>query len=223
MPRTAKPEEKRERMALIVRAAARVFRSDGFHKASLADIAASLNMTKGGLYYYVNAKEDLLFACHRLAMELVLPGLERIAHDIDLAPDEKVRQAVANHVAVLSDEFNLVTVLLQQEYALPDQSRARIARLRNRYDALMTSILNEGKRRGMFRRDLDVKIATYALLGSLNWIPHWYHKGGRLDISEIGKEFSSYFLAGIMSAAPEASARRVPRIKKRVKRPSGSR
>ena len=44
----------------ILDAAAQVFRKKGFHGASMADIADSVNLQKASLYHHVSSKQDIL-------------------------------------------------------------------------------------------------------------------------------------------------------------------
>ena len=49
----------------ILQSAATAFRKFGYHGATVEQIAASLRMKKGNLYYYFRNKEEILFACHQ--------------------------------------------------------------------------------------------------------------------------------------------------------------
>ncbi len=51
-----------EKFNNIKNAAAKVFREKGYKEATLEDIAKEINMLKGSLYYYIEKKEDLLYA-----------------------------------------------------------------------------------------------------------------------------------------------------------------
>ena len=51
-----------ERWSEIVDAAGEVFDKKGYAAARIEDIAARVGLLKGSLYYYIDTKEDLLFA-----------------------------------------------------------------------------------------------------------------------------------------------------------------
>src|SRR6202008_2224110 len=56
----------------IIREAGRIFSRDGFHNASLDEVARVLNVSKGTLYNYVRDKQEILFECHKLEKDLLL-------------------------------------------------------------------------------------------------------------------------------------------------------
>jgi iron-sulfur cluster repair protein YtfE (RIC family) len=63
----------------IIAAAAKVFRTKGYHAATVQDIADEVGILKGSLYHHVKSKEDLLYL-----MPLPRPkqsGLARAAAD----------------------------------------------------------------------------------------------------------------------------------------------
>ena len=45
----------------IIAAAAKVFRTKGYHAATVQDIADEVGILKGSLYHHVKSKEDLLY------------------------------------------------------------------------------------------------------------------------------------------------------------------
>jgi hypothetical protein len=80
------------------------------------------------------------------------------------------------------------------------------------YERCWQQILREGIESGEFRADLDIQVASYGLLGMLNWAYKWYDPKGRLSIQEVAAQFTSLALAGL--AANES--RGVQAIPKRL-------
>ena len=58
-----------DRTVDIYTKAAEIFHEQGFDATSMSIIAAAVDLTKAGLYYYIESKEDLLFAIMNYAME----------------------------------------------------------------------------------------------------------------------------------------------------------
>jgi AcrR family transcriptional regulator len=56
----------------ILKSAAAAFRRRGYHGASVEEIARTLRMTKGSLYYYFKDKEEILFFCHDYSLDILL-------------------------------------------------------------------------------------------------------------------------------------------------------
>src|SRR5579859_3879239 len=55
----------------VLRTAARLFNEQGFHATSLDDVARGLNVTKPTIYHYFRSKDDVLFECCRLGLEMI--------------------------------------------------------------------------------------------------------------------------------------------------------
>src|SRR3712207_3406901 len=120
------------RRAAIIKSAAHVFGRKGFHATTLDEIAAELQVTKASLYYYFSTKGELLYEVHLLSMQDVLSRAERIRAAYD-SPIAQLEAAITEHLRVLAGDYE-GAFLLQQEYDLPEEYRAEIIRLRDRYE-----------------------------------------------------------------------------------------
>lgn len=84
MPRNA-AAKKFDRAQEIYLASAQLIAAKGFDSTSLADVAQALNITKAGLYYYFENKQDLLY-------QIVLLGLDMVQEEV-LDPARKIANA----------------------------------------------------------------------------------------------------------------------------------
>lgn len=190
-------ERVKARREEIVRKAAQAFRERGYHSTSIEDIAHQLNLTKASLYYYVHGKQALLFEAHRFAMQVLLSGLKEI-HATDLLPRQKLERAIHHHIHAVVDELSLATMVLQQDYALSPSQRRKIIGMRDEYDALFRSIVRAGVAAGAFKA-IDPKVIGFAIIGALNWMPHWFSQSGHLSKDEIGAMFADYLIGGLLA------------------------
>ena len=67
------------------------------------------------------------------------------------------------------------------------------------YVQAVIGVIEDGQKRGEFSRLLDPRTTTLALIGSLNWLTHWYHPDGELKGAEIADSFCDIFLVGLLS------------------------
>ncbi|GEM32922.1 hypothetical protein NN3_39290 [Nocardia neocaledoniensis NBRC 108232] len=81
------------RRATILRAATDAFAEHGYHRTSMADIAAVLDITSGALYRHFRTKQELLGCCLREGLDLVLDRVDS-ACDGDAASDAALRALV---------------------------------------------------------------------------------------------------------------------------------
>jgi hypothetical protein len=68
------------------------------------------------------------------------------------------------------------------------------------YERCWQQILREGVESREFRADLDIQVASYGLLGMLNWLYKWYDPKGRLNVQQVAEQFTSLALAGLAAA-----------------------
>lgn len=187
----------------IVEAAAEAFRTKGFAATSLEDIASAVGIWKGSLYHYIDTKEDLLFAVVREPAEEILVGLRDLSQ-MDLPPTEKIRRATRSHLKVLETNFVYASVYLQE---IAGRRRLKEWSAMDReYLELLESIIRDGIAEGEFAPLTNPRIATLGIIGSLNWLTHWYRPEGPLRADAIADQFCDMFLAGLINRSSSAAA-----------------
>ena len=71
--------EREERRCQIIEAAAKVFKSKGFVSATMDDIAAEAELSKGTLYLHYKSKDDLFIALSSVKLGQIIERFEQIA------------------------------------------------------------------------------------------------------------------------------------------------
>jgi len=199
---TRKENRNGEMRLEILKSAAAAFRRRGYYGASVDEIASALHMTKGNLYYYFKDKEDILFACHEFSLDLLLKMLKK-AEDSPHPPQEKLRRIIVSFVHTMIDELRGTTLTMDVQ-ALSASRRKRVIAKRDRFDRGIRRIITDGIKEGVFR-PADPKLATFAILGSVNWIPYWFDPYGEANSVEIGEEFAEHLVSGLMNQRIESN------------------
>ena len=182
----------------ILAAASRLFRERGFAATGMRDIAAALEMTAGSLYYYFENKEALLAYCQETTLsELATP--EASAAGSGGGAAEELRRAIVAHVVALNESHPGSLAHLEVE-ALGAERRAPLLRKRREYERRLEGLIREGLEDGSFA-PCDPRLATLALLGSLNWTVKWFREGGGRSAAEVGEAFADLFLRGLEARA----------------------
>lgn len=191
-----------ERRREILAAASRVFRRKGFAATGMRDVAAELGMTAGNLYYYFAGKEEILAFCQEATLDALLARAGEIVA-LDLPAGERLARLMTAHVACLNETYPGSLAHLEIE-ALAPERRAPLAVKRRRYEQTIARLIAQGTGAGELRT-VDPRLATLALLGSLNWTVKWFSPAGALDATQVGEAFARIFLDGLrLDAAPEA-------------------
>jgi AcrR family transcriptional regulator len=179
----------------ILEAAAQIFRQKGYHAASMQEIADAVKLQKASLYHHVNSKQDILLALLDRALDLLIEGMEKVLA-MDLAPEEKLRQAMLVYLQIMLEERDLSSVLLLEYRSLEPEYRQRHIRRRNQYESLWRNLLVEGAEQGVFVVS-DVALVSRFLLGVMNWTITWYREDGPLTPAQLAQECANLFVLGL--------------------------
>ena len=201
----------------IVSAAAKVFRTKGYHAATVRDIADEVGLLKGSLYHHFDSKEELLY----LVVKEPIAQMYRTMADIAAADgraSDKLRRAICAHLEAFDRHYPHLFVYLREREAVKRRFREMIGFSPKDYERCWQQILREGIENGEFRPDLDIQVASYGLLGMLNWLYKWYDHQGRLSVREVAEQFITLALAGlavdgrgaVLSTKPKRSRAKPP-------------
>jgi AcrR family transcriptional regulator len=181
----------------ILLTAARLFRLYGYHGTSMQDLAEALGLQRGSLYHYIESKEEILYTLMKEAIETFIRQVEPIVLSSQPAA-QRLRNAVAAHLRVLVSLTDAVAVFLHELKALGSSNQQHIVALRDHYEGLYRKLLAEGIADGSFR-PIEPKVATFAILGILNWPYHWYKPEGPLTVEQLAESFSDLILRGLQA------------------------
>ena len=183
----------------ILRTAARLFQQRGYDATSMNDVAASLKLSKGGLYHHFQSKDEILFEIMNHAMDIteerVLGPVRGIAN-----PEERLRALIRLHIeVVLSPRDREITVMLHENHPLPPALRRRINGRKKDYIHFLENLIAEiqGSRRSAPR--VSPRAAAFALLGMINWIYQWYKPEGELQVQNLVPQFTDLLFGGLLA------------------------
>ncbi len=168
----------------VLNLAAKLFYEQGYDATSVQDIADALGIQKGSLYYYIDTKEDLLFAIVNEAHDASEENVRKArALETDLMT--RIRRFLSDHVDILIGQQIKFGVYLRDFRSLNTKRRAQVARRRHEYSSYLQELIAEGQDTGLFAADLMPHLAAFGILGMLNWIYEWYRPDGYLTGQEI--------------------------------------
>jgi len=187
-------EKRRRRRRQILHAALRAFRDKGFHGTTLGDIAAHVGVRKTALYHYFPDKQAILLECHQES----IGELERIVREARALGTavEKLTHVIREHVRVMTETLQGSPLAFEVRAFSPARQRAMILH-RDRYEREVRRIIEQGIESGELR-PIDSKIATFVILGAINWIARWYRPDGELHAPELGAAFVDHLLGGLL-------------------------
>ena len=184
----------------ILKVAARFFAEVGYERTTLEMIASELGLSQPALYYYVANKEDVLAQLFEDIIQRIIRRTEETISSVELA-DRQLQLLIKAHVASLCQYPEGKAFILYESHLLSLRT-PEILEMRDRYQQIVESILNAGIEQGVFPIT-NVKLATFALLGALNWIPRWYSLDGNLSEEVIGDFYAQFLTNALMKPSTD--------------------
>ncbi|MBK5098234.1 MAG: hypothetical protein JJE01_10660, partial [Gemmatimonadetes bacterium] len=168
------------------------------------------------LYHYFPDKEAILYACHRESLS-ELGRLLREARRFESGREQLV-YAIREHVRVMTDTLE-GSPLAFEVTALSPERQKEIIGARDRYERALRRMIDRGIEQGEFR-SVDSKLATFAILGAINWIARWYRPEGSVHADELGEQFAEHLVGGLAVPLENRKRRVVATPRKPARRTS---
>jgi AcrR family transcriptional regulator len=186
-------------LARALDAAVGLFSRKGYAATSTREVAKLLGIQKASLYYHVESKEDLLFLICQSSLEQIRKDVETA---IQTSPDamDRTRTLICAHVESLLRNEDKHSTTYAEMHALSAERLEQVMQLRDTYENLVRSVLQQAQDAGVLRQDIEVKYLCLVLLGLMNRVMVWYRRGGPLSPNQIGRLLAVIFLSG--AAAP---------------------
>ncbi|NTV96221.1 MAG: TetR family transcriptional regulator [Thiobacillus sp.] len=197
-------EEAQETRTLILDAAETVFRDRGVSRTSLAEIAQQAGVTRGAIYWHFQNKADLFTAmCDRATLPLEAL-MENMADPDQPDPLGLVRRACVGALDVVATDercrrvFEILTLKCEYVDELATQvQRRQECRLGAR--EVLGQALENARRRGQVRADLDCRAAAVALMAFIDGlILDWSLDGGSNSPARRGEAMIDLFFSGLI-------------------------
>ena len=190
------PESTKER---ILRTAAELFAAQGYHATGVAELGRAAGIQRGALYYHIGSKEELLFElCKRHVEDAVVFGEEVLATGAE--PVEKLRQLFHRHIRMIVEHQAEIVVSFREMHFLTGERAIYLHNLRDRYEAVVRTILQEGFERGQFR-SADA-VVVRGLLGLISYAYLWFNPHGRLSPDDLAERFAELAFHGLVVGGP---------------------
>lgn len=168
------------RRATIVSEATRLFQERGYETTSVNDLAATLDMSVGGLYRYIETKSDLLvMVCESIYGDLPTQ-LASIA-DLHAAPTQRLVTLFDTYLRSCVENRRLILLMYREYRHLPEPARERFKQREEAIAALFQRVVDEGIAAGEFAAEIDGWSLAHdlVLIGHLPALKGWALRGSR--------------------------------------------
>jgi AcrR family transcriptional regulator len=205
---TRSPVDKTERREDLLRAARRVFATQGYHEAKVDDIAAQAGVAKGTFYLYFKDKRSVF-------VELLGALFERISKAIlrvDVAQDvpEQVKHNIRAILAVLLDEPETTRLLLTHAAGMDKDFTDHLRAFDQGVRQLLTESLTDGQALGIVAAGDPALYATFAIGALKEVLLTSATSASAVDREGIVRALYALLEHGFLRPAPEERGRKPP-------------
>lgn len=183
-----------DKRSLILDAALRTFAKRGYSETKVAEIAAEAGVAEGTLYNYFKSKEELLLALFDEKWNIIINDIRKKINRLE-DPNDKLKAIFTSIVSMFRKNRQLAELFMidmkQSNIFLNNYTINRIVEFLD----IIESVLIEGKNKGLYKKNLDTRVARMIIFGAaqgilLSWV-----------LSESKAEKSRAFKFSLFSAA----------------------
>lgn len=163
-----------EKRRIILDAALKTFVKRGYPDTTVSEIASIAGVAEGTLYNYFRNKEDILLALFDEKWGDIINEIKNKTKHLD-NPNDKLKAIFSGVVRMFKKDRYLAEIFLidikQSSIFLNNYTINRVTEFIN----FIGEVLEEGKRKGIYRKDLDTRVAKMVIFGAaqgilLSWV-----------------------------------------------------
>lgn len=190
-------EHNRNKYHRILNAAVRVFAENGFHQATISQIAREAGVADGTIYLYFKNKKDILSHFFNHTTREVFDRF-RDAVDQEDGAENKLRSLIRTHLAEFQ-KYRDMAVVFQREALLARQvSEEDIKAITRMYLEILDEIIRDGQREKTIRKQIPRGLAKRFILGAINEVINtWVVSGEGRDLVKMADPLVDLCLEGI--------------------------
>jgi TetR/AcrR family fatty acid metabolism transcriptional regulator len=141
-----------------------VFARDGYHTSRVGDIAEEAGIAHGLLYHYFSSKEEVLATVFRENWSRLIESFHRI-EESDEPADAKLQGIAKILLRSWRNDPDLVRVMVR-EVARSPHLQEQVDEVREVF-ATIQRVVESGQAEGVFRAELDPRLASWIVYGGL--------------------------------------------------------
>lgn len=188
-----KSENRRES---IISASIDLFYQHGYQKASLRDIAQRVGVTQAAIYYHFSCKEEILLTIiEQFTNQLFFTLKSCLADNKD--PVNNLKNAIIKHCILTKSIRSGAKIIIEDKRFLSNDLRKMAKEKEKVIYYLYRDYLAEMQKSNLIK-ECDLTMATFGILGMINWLYHWYNPEGKIKLETMAEEMVQNLFYGLL-------------------------
>lgn len=188
--------ERNDRRQQILEVATRLFYERGFSETSMQDIGEAVGLLKGSLYYYINAKEEMLFEVLRDLHVTSLELTRRVQYGTP-APLEQLRTYLIGLTNYAGRNAIRLAIFIRDFRFLSSDQQQQIIAERDVYTQVARKLIIEAQELGHVSKEICPKTMSMTALSATEGVHEWYRPKGERPLDAISEEVAGVIISGM--------------------------
>jgi AcrR family transcriptional regulator len=169
----------------IMEAAEELFAEKGFDGTSVRDIAEEAGVNLAMISYYFGSKEKLMESLFKYRGGSIRLQLESMLENKELNSLQKVNALIDNYIDRIMKQQCFHKILSREQMVdLKGANTRLIHELKRTNQELVKKLIQEGQKKGEFKKNIDVPLMMATLIGTASHLvttQHYYRKLNNLE------------------------------------------
>jgi AcrR family transcriptional regulator len=180
----------------IINAAIDLFYEYGYQKASLRDLSRKVGLTQAAIYYHFRNKEEILFTIiEKFSNELYFTLRACLSGKKDAFGE--LRDAIIQHILLIKHGRKGAKIIIEDKRFLSGELNKLVKEKERAIFYLYKNHLMELKKMKRIQ-DGDLTVATFGILGMINWLYHWYRPEKSLSLEQLAEQIVNNLFYGLL-------------------------
>jgi AcrR family transcriptional regulator len=158
------PAKKQDKAQIVLKAAAAAFARKGFNKSTMVEVGNEAAVAEGTIYEYYTNKQDLLLSISKEQFKTYKIELDQTFNLVH--PLAKLKRLIWNHFLIFASDSDFLTIFLNDIKLNKNFYATDAYSFFINYYSKLSEILGEGKRAGIFRKDVHNRVYRNLFIGS---------------------------------------------------------
>ncbi len=170
----------------VLRAAAHLFRVNGYEGTTVREIASLVGIQSGSLFHHFKSKEEILFTVMKEVIEYTSTKQNDAIAQVSSYREKLKALIISELYAINGVTCDAMTVLVFEWGALSRAHQHDLLELRTAYENTWVDILQNLKQETGYVQSAHVW--RKSLVGSIAWTVTWFKKDGSLTLEDLAEQ-----------------------------------
>ncbi len=186
-----------------------MFAKQGFHQATISQIAEQAGVADGTIYLYFKNKDDILVQFFNYKTKQVFGRFREVVDKAENAK-EKFLNLIRRHLEEFMRDRDMALVYQAETRKNSRLVENQINEMAKTYLDIVSEIVEQGQEEGSIRKDLYMSLVKRFILGAVEEVINtWLRSGAKYDLVSMADPLVDLFMRGIGSFSADNTCRNV--------------